>query len=55
MKNSLYMMIIFLDNQVETIRNMQTVLQLIDELDSFIIDPDEDADDSFINEEDMPF
>jgi len=55
MESSIFMVILFPDNHAETIRKMQAVMQFIDELGGFIIEPDEDTDDSFFNDNNLPF
>ena len=55
MENGMFLMIMFPDSSEETVRKIQTVMELIDELGGFIVDQDEDTDDCFIDEDDLPF
>ena len=55
MENCMFLMIMFPDSSSETVRKIQTVMDFIDELGGFIIDQDDDTDDCFIDEDDLPF
>ena len=55
MENNMYMVIMFPDSSAETVRKTQAIMQFIDGLGGFIFDHDEDTDDGFLDDSDLPF
>ena len=55
MENDIFMVFLFPGNHAETVWKMQAIMQFIDELGGFIIDPDEGTDDRILDDNDLPF